>query len=190
MPNQPLRLVTPRLVLRELRLDDWPQAILAEGDPEVVRYQSNDVLDEAGTKAYLEKGILCASETPRVTFELAITLPDDDRYLGRVGLRVERPEHREATVWFALRRECWGRGYASEALRGLLDFGFGPLGLHRAWGDCDPRNVRSARVLERVGMQREGHLRENWWLKGEWCSSDLYGVLEHEWRTERVREPS
>ena len=181
-PHQPLRLVTPRLVLRELRMEDWPEALLAERDPEVARYQSNEVLDEAGAKAYLEKALRSLEETPRVTFELAITLPSDDRYLGRVGLRIERPEHREAPVWFALRRECWGRGYASEALRGLLDFGFGTLGLHRAWGDCDPRNVRSARVMEKVGMRREGHLRENWWLKGEWCDSHIYGVLEHEWR--------
>ena len=186
-PTEPLRLVTPRLVLRDLRLEDWREAALADRDPEVVRYQNNGVLDEAGTKSYLEKALRWVDETPRVTFDLAITLPSDDRFLGRVGLRNERPEHREAAVWFSLRQEFWGQGYASEALRGLLDFGFGPLGLHRAWGDCDPRNVRSARVMEKVGMRREAHLRENWWLKGEWCDSFLYGVLEDEWRALRGR---
>lgn len=178
----PVRLTTPRLVLRELRLEDSVDAQVLDSDPLVVHYQSNDVEDEAGTKAYLSRSIAAAAENPRRTFDLAVTEPGDDRFLGRVGLRIERPEHREAQVWFNLRRDRWGQGLITEALRGLLDFGFGVLKLHRAYGDCDPRNVGSARVMEKVGMQREGRLRENWWVKGEWCDSFIYGVLEQEWR--------
>lgn len=182
----PVRLQTKRLVLRELRLDDWTEARALDADPQVVRYQSNDVLDEEGTRKYLERNIASAALTPRRVFDLAICLPDDDRYLGRVGLHLERPEHREAAVWFQLRRDHWGRGYAPEALRAVLDFGFDHLGLHRAYGDCDPRNLASARVMAKVGMVREAHLRENWWLKGEWCSSYLYAVLEQDWRAARA----
>lgn len=189
-PNEPIRLVTPRLVLRELRLDDWRAAAVSDTDPEVVRYGTTDVLDEAGTRKYLERALKEATETPRLTFDLAITVPGDDRFLGRTGLKIERPEHREACVWFTLQRDHWGRGFASEALRAVLDLGFDHLGLHRAYGDCDPRNLRSARVMEKVGMKREAHLRENWWLKGEWCSSFIYGVLEDEWRAARLKAPA
>jgi ribosomal-protein-alanine N-acetyltransferase len=173
---------TARLVLRELRHDDWVEARALDSDPEVVRYQSNDVLDEAGTRAYLAKNIARASETPRRVFDLALTRKGEDRFLGRAGLGIERPEHHEAMVWFQLRRDLWGQGYTTEALRGVLRFGFETLKLHRCYGDCDPRNVGSARVMEKAGMRREAHLRENWWLKGEWCDSYIYAALEHEWR--------
>jgi RimJ/RimL family protein N-acetyltransferase len=182
----PVMLTTPRLVLRELRLDDWRDAQQLDSDPQVVRFQSNDVLDEAGTRAYLERNVAAAQEAPRRVFDLAITRPGEDRFLGRVGVHVTRPEHRDATLWFTLRRDLWGQGLVTEAARALLDFAFDTLALHRVWGDCDPRNVGSARVMEKLGMRREAHLRENWWLKGEWCDSWYYAVLEDEWRARRA----
>ena len=183
----PVRLETKRLVLRELRSDDWVEAQRLDGDPLVVRFQSNDVLDEVGTKKYLEESIDARAVTPRIIYDFAICLPDDDRFLGRAGFKIERPEHREAQLWSNLRHDLWGKGFASEALPALLDFAFDGLQLHRVYGDCDPRNVGSARVMERVGMRREGHFKENWWLKGEWCDSLIYAVLDHEWRILRAR---
>lgn len=178
----PVRLVTKRLVLRELREDDWRDARVLDTDPEVVRYQSNDVVDEAGTRAYLERNIAAAREDPRRVFDLAITFPADDRFLGRVGMKIERPEHREGSLWFTLRRDHWRQGIVAEAARAVVGFAFEELKLHRVWGDCDPRNVASARVMEKLGMTREAHFRENWWLKGEWCDSFIYAVLEQDWR--------
>jgi RimJ/RimL family protein N-acetyltransferase len=69
----------------------------------------------------------------------------------------------------------------TEAIRALIGFGFGELKLHRIRAECDPRNVGSWRVLEKVGMRREGHLRENFLLDGTWCDSYLYAILDHEW---------
>lgn len=175
-------LQTQRLILREVQLDDWRDAQLLDADPLVVRYQSNDVLGPEGTQEYLQRSIDAAAETPRKVYDLVITRKDENRYLGRVGLDIVRPEHREATVWFNLRRDLWGQGIASEATACLIDFGFRTLKLHRIFGDCDPRNIASAKLMEKVGLKREAHLRENWWLKGEWCDSYIYAVLEHEWR--------
>jgi RimJ/RimL family protein N-acetyltransferase len=63
----------------------------------------------------------------------------------------------------------------------MVEFGFRELGLHRMWADCDPDNVGSWRVLEKIGMRREGHLRENALVKGAWVDSLIYAVLEREW---------
>jgi ribosomal-protein-alanine N-acetyltransferase len=79
-------------------------------------------------------------------------------------------------------RARWGHGYAPEAARALLDFGFAALGVHRVWADCDPANAAPIRVLEKLGMRREGHLVENAWIKGAWADSLLYAILDHEWR--------
>ena len=147
-----VRLVTPTVILREIAPDDWRDAQVLDSDPVVVRYQTNDVLDEAGTKAAIARSVNFAGQVPRTVYDLAICLPGDERYLGRAGLGIDRPEHREASVWFHLRRDHWGRGLASGALTALLDFAFDELGLHRVFGDCDPRNLNSARLMERIGM--------------------------------------
>jgi RimJ/RimL family protein N-acetyltransferase len=181
----PIRLTTKRLVLREIRSGDWVEAQRLDSDPNVVRFQSNDVVDEAGTKEYLAKSIAAQTETPRKVFDLAVTEPGDDRYLGRCGLAIRRPDHKEAELWFNLRHDLWGKGIATEATRALVDFAFDQLGLHRVYGDCDPRNKGSARVMEKLGFKREAHLRENWWLKGEWCDALIYAVLDREWRSLR-----
>jgi aminoglycoside 6'-N-acetyltransferase len=74
-----------------------------------------------------------------------------------------------------------GRGYATKAVRRLLGYLFTERGKHRVTANCDERNVRSAALLRRVGMRREGLLVESTWAKGEWTNDELYAVLRREW---------
>lgn len=181
----PVRLESERLVLRELRSDDWRDARAIDTDAEAVHFLSSDLCDEAATRAYLEKSIAQAKAVPRLLFDLAITRRDEDRFIGRVGYRIERPEHREAQIWCALRRDAWNGGLALEAGRLVLAHAFEVSRMHRVYGDCDPRNRGSARVMEKLGMHLEGHLRQNWFIKGEWCDSLIYALLEDEWLAAR-----
>jgi [ribosomal protein S5]-alanine N-acetyltransferase len=64
----------------------------------------------------------------------------------------------------------------------VVGWGFAELGLHRVFGTCDPRNVASARVLRKLGMTHEGHMRHTALIRDGWRDSDLYALLEHEWR--------
>jgi RimJ/RimL family protein N-acetyltransferase len=84
-------------------------------------------------------------------------------------------------LWYTIHPSYWGQGYATEAAHGLLAFGFGELRLHRIWADCDPANLASVRVLEKLGMRREGHLIENAWIKGAWEDSLIFAILDREW---------
>jgi RimJ/RimL family protein N-acetyltransferase len=68
----------------------------------------------------------------------------------------------------------------------MLALAFETYGLHRVAGRLEPRNVASARVLEKLGMRREALLIENEWVKGEWQSELVYGLLAREWRTSRT----
>ncbi len=68
----------------------------------------------------------------------------------------------------------------------MLRLGFDDLGLHRIIGRCDARNTASARLMERLGMRREAHFRENEWFKGEWGDELIYAMLDREW-SERQR---
>ncbi|WP_398940048.1 GNAT family N-acetyltransferase [Streptomyces sp. IB201691-2A2] len=70
--------------------------------------------------------------------------------------------------------------------RQLLSRGFGQLGLHRIFATCDPRNLGSARVLAKLGMTYEGHLRHTAWIRDGWRDSLTFSILEEEWRAEDV----
>jgi ribosomal-protein-alanine N-acetyltransferase len=178
MMNLPLQ--TPRLLLRDFVEDDWRAVQRYAADPEVVRYMEWGPNSEADTRNYVELVIASQKDQPRLDFDLAVTLRADDRLIGAGGLHVSNPHNREGWIGYVLNRECWGQGLATEAARALLTFGFGQFGLHRIFATCSPHNAASARVLEKIGMRREGHLREHKWHRGIWRDSFLYAILEHE----------
>ena len=81
-----------------------------------------------------------------------------------------------------LHRQYWGKGYATEAARRMLRFGFEDLKLHRIWASVAPDNTASVHVLEKIGMRREAlHLKADW-LKDCWRDTFIYAILEEEWR--------
>jgi RimJ/RimL family protein N-acetyltransferase len=90
-------------------------------------------------------------------------------------------------VGYTLAFDAWGKGYMNEALTALLEFGFSQLGLNRVEADIDPRNMASARSLERLGFQKEGHLRERWIVAGEVSDTGLYGLLLSDWQARKAR---
>jgi ribosomal-protein-alanine N-acetyltransferase len=86
-----------------------------------------------------------------------------------------------AELGYALGRAHWGMGYMQEALAALIDCAFGSMALRRLEAEVDPRNVSSARLLQRLGFTREGLLRQRWVDKGETKDVEVYGLLRHEW---------
>lgn len=185
-----MTLETERVLLRDLTLDDAAALNEFECDPRVNRYLPYDPHSRDETRAYIEADLRQQSDNPRRTYDLALTVRGAPRLIGRCGLGINRLEHGEASVWYVLHPAAWGRGHALEAASAMVDFAFGPLGLHRVWADCDPRNTASRRVAERLGMTLEGLLRENYRLKGEWCSTALYAILEPEWTARRRGSPA
>lgn len=77
--------------------------------------------------------------------------------------------------------DFWGMGYATEVAKLLIKLGFREFNLHRIYATCDPRNIGSSKVLEKIGMIFEGRMRENLLMKDEWRDSLLYSILDKEW---------
>ena len=90
-------------------------------------------------------------------------------------------EHRQGELGFIFHPAHQGRGYATEAARALLAHAFERYECTASAGRLEPRNVASARVLEKLGMRREAQLIENEWVKGEWQSELIYALLAREW---------
>ncbi|MGZ4386857.1 MAG: GNAT family N-acetyltransferase [Gaiellaceae bacterium] len=159
-------LETPRLVLRDWSESDLPLVRALCSDPQVRRNQRLLACDEVGARAWLEKALRSGSEDPRAIYNLVVERKADSRGLGWIGMgTTPDPEMAaiglEANCSYALLSQYRGRGYMSEALRSVLSFGFGSLGVELIGAYCEIANTASARVMERAGMRsaaRRGHV--------------------------------
>lgn len=175
-------LETERLLLREFEESDWEAVHEYGSDPEVVKYLSWGPNTEQETRDFVARQIGSQREEPRKRYGFAVVLKAQNQLIGSVELTVLSPGNREGWIGYCFTRRFWGKGYATEAARTIIAFGFKELGLHRIFATCDVENVASARVLEKIGMRRESHLREHKWARGRWRDSFLYAILDHEWR--------
>ncbi len=177
-----VQLSTARLVLREFAADDWRAVQAYQSDPRYLRYYEWTERPERDVREFVGRFIAQQSEQPRTRYQLAIVLKDDGGLIGNCGIRMDAPGATEADVGYELAPEQWGRGYASEAARAIVAFGFDALRVHRICAACVADNVASAHVLEKLGMQLEGRLRDHRHYKGRWWDTLVYAILEHEWR--------
>jgi RimJ/RimL family protein N-acetyltransferase len=117
----------------------------------------------------------------------ALTLAIERRgaaLLGAIDLRLDE-ENANAEIGYWIRVEEWGRGYATEAARAVIDYGFEALGLHRIWAGHFERNPSSGRVMEKLGMAREGVLRAHVRKWGRFENLIVRGILRPDWESHR-----
>ncbi len=174
---------TERLRLREFACDDWRAVLDYQRDPRYLRYYPWTERAEEDAHTFVKMFLGWQHEHPRRRFQLAIVRREDGRLIGNCGIRRKPGNDWEADIGYELTPDCWGNGYATEAARAIVDFGFKDLGLRRISSWCIADNVASARVLERLGFQREGRLRRNEYFKGRWWDTLIYGLLSEEWQS-------
>jgi len=171
-------ITTDRLVLREFVREDFDAVHEYGSDPEVVRYMNWGPNTRAETRRFLERNIQAQIIQPRTSYQLAITI--DERLIGGAGLTIHSLQDGRAELGYCIRRDMWGKGIGTEVAGGLIKFGFNELGLHRIEAKCDPENTASYRIMERNGMKREGLLRHEKNIRGEWRDNYIYSILENE----------
>lgn len=180
-----MNLTTKRLILRDFEADDWAEAFAYQSDPRYLRFYEWDQRTPDEVQEFVGTFIAQQHQRPRTKFQLAIVLRQTDELIGNCGIRLEAPESHQADIGYELSPHHWGNGYATEAARALLKFGFTELSLHRIWSWCIADNIASAHVLQRLGMRLEGRLRQNEYFKGRWWDTLLYGILDFEWHAQR-----
>jgi len=175
-----MNLETERLLLRKFEAEDWKAVHACTEDPEVTRFVSWG----PPTEQTSQEAIGRLSQTEQGTdgeYWFAIVLTAEGNVIGYCNLKVRSEKNREGEIEYGLHRNHWGNGYATEASKAMLEFGFSQIDLHRITGTCQPQNERSRRVLEKLGMRQEGFLREHKWGKGKWHDTLLLAILDHEW---------
>ncbi|WP_422348534.1 GNAT family N-acetyltransferase [Flagellimonas sp.] len=116
-------------------------------------------------------------------FTLKIESAANGKFIGLIAMNLGPPKFRIAEVWYKLHSNFWKQGYATESLHKLLEFGFNELHLHRIEAGCAVENQGSIRVLEKVGMTREGRKRQVLPLKQGWSDNFHYAILAADFKT-------
>ena len=191
MPRPTLPIVTDRLLLRKMTVEDAEEIQSYRSLPEVNRYMYHGYLsvDEWRDRITKTWGKVDLAADDDV-MALGIAERGSGEIIGDAVLFLRSVEHRGGEIGYALNPRFHGRGYAAEAARALLAFGFDEVGMHRVIGRLDARNGPSARVLERLGMRREAHFVSNEYIKGEWTDEVVYALLEDEWRAQHPSNPA
>ncbi len=204
-----LPIYTARLKVRFLEEEDRRSHYYLMRNPDTVRYLYEPPLSEEEANKHLQPRInsrVIEKDGDWVNFAVELVSEssmgssssssnnnndmDSERgvYIGELGLGCVSISNRSFEVGYTFLPEHCGRGYATEAVRALINYAFVSIGAHRVGGRLDARNERSGRLLERVGMRREGVLRETERVKGEWTDEAVYGVLDREWEREEGGE--
>jgi [ribosomal protein S5]-alanine N-acetyltransferase len=172
----PVKLETTRLVLRPYSEEDISALVRLAGAREVAAttLRIPHPYTEQNALEYLVTTAAESIAGPQTRF--AITLRSDGQLCGGTGLRIDSAhQHAELGYWLGV--PFWGQGYATEAARAVLDYGFDMLGLHRIYASYFAHNLASGKVLRKIGMSHEGCLRGHICKWGDFHDLEFYGML-------------
>lgn len=181
MPLPTPTLQTRRLLLRPFSDADSDAIYALQSDARVLRYwDSPPWKDRARAQAFLEA---CRTmEQDGSGARIAIESLQTGRFVGWCSMFRWNPVFRSLGIGYCLDETAWGQGYATEAVRAMLTWAFDTLDLNRVEAELDTRNAASARVLEKLGFEREGLRREDCVVDGEVSDSWIYGLLRRDWK--------
>lgn len=171
---------TARLTLRAFDLTDAPAVQRLAGAHEIA--DTTLLIPHPYPDGVAQQWIAThATEwTAHRALPLAVTLRPTGEFIGSIGL-IFTPEHHRAELGYWIAVPFWGKGFATEAARALIDYGFRELGLHRVQAHHFARNLASGRVLLKAGLQREGLSAHAICKNGRFEDAVFYGVLRRDW---------
>jgi len=174
-----IEISSSRLKLRLVTLSDLNVIHRLHSLAETDAFNTLGIPDSlAVTKLIVDTWILDNQQLNINNYTFAIELKLSQQFIGLIALKLGSAKFKRAEVWYKLHVASWGKGFGSEALNRILDFGFGELKLHRIEAGCAVNNIGSIRVLEKVGMIREGRKRQVLPLKTGWSDNFEYAIIE------------
>lgn len=175
------RIETKRLLIREFKTEDIIDIHEYASDPIVSKYVPWGPNTMEETKEFVFQCIRQQNDKNRKDFELVVIERSIDKLIGACGIHISNEENREGWIGYSLNSKFWEKGYATEIAKELLKVGFKNFKLYRIFATCHPENIGSEKVLKKIGMKKEGHLRKHLLYKGSWRDSLLYAILEDEY---------
>jgi RimJ/RimL family protein N-acetyltransferase len=175
--------ITERLIVRRPTEADLHDFLAYQTHPDNLKYQPVEPMTEDQALDFLSRMAALDSGEADGWIMFGVELRSERRMIGEVGIFLSPSPQSKGDLGWSFHPDFQGQGYATEAAQILLAYAFNERKLHRVTSSCDTRNTASFRLMERLGMRREGHLRQSLFTKGAWRDEYLYALLHDEWHT-------
>jgi len=172
---------TSRLKIRKLRESDLDAFYLYRSNPEVTKYQGFDTFSKEQALQFINDHNKKFLLLPGEWVQYAIENTTDQQLVGDCAVYLHQSDSRIAELGITISHLHQRRGYAKEAMYGLMNFLFGEKGIHRIVETVDVENEASIRMLKSLSFRQEGHFHENIFFKGKWGSEYQFAMLNNEW---------
>ncbi len=180
-----LEINSDRLLLRSIRLDDAEAIFKYRSDAIINQYQGwipktiNDVCD------FIKNRVSSTIDIFDTWYQLVIIKKENNELIGDVGIHFLDSDKYQAEIGCTLGKNQHGKGYATEALKETINYLINELNKRRIVTSIDPRNIKSIRMVERLGFRKEAHFKESIMMNGEWVDDLVYAILKDEWIKKR-----
>ena len=178
--NNFMTITTDRLLLRKLEINDRDDFFTYRSLPEVYEYQSFMPKNVAQVDDFI-RDIQSDPNIPNTWFQLAIIKRDGDVLIGDIGIHFLE-DNAQVEVGYTLAPSYQGKGYAIESLKAVINYLFFDLKKHRVSASVDPNNIKSIRLLEKLGMRKEAHFIKSYRMGDVWLDDCVYAMLKEEWK--------
>lgn len=172
-----MSLTTERLFLRSYKPEDWERVHIYGSDPSFSKYELWGPNTLEDTHKFVAEMVQQTEISPRYKFDFAVCLKESGLLIGGCGIRRETELSQVANLGWAINPEFQSKGFATEAARALIEFGFKKLNLSVIYATCDARNIPSYKVMEKLDMKRVGFIKGTKEIKGHVRDSFRYEVL-------------
>ncbi len=143
-------------------------------DADIIKHLPEDLFSKNDTKEFIDSNIGKNSKN------YALILKDDESLIGHMIFhKWFAPDTLE--IGWVINSQYHHKGYASEAANRLIEYGFSSLSSHRIIATCQPENVASWKIMEKIGMRKEGHFKKCIFRRGKWIDELFYAILAEEW---------
>lgn len=176
-------LETKRLLLIEITMDDLEAIHQLHSIPEVDEFNTLGIPKTIkDTEKIIRSGIEAQLKKPRDSYTWKVITKETGKFIGLAGFSLSNDKFKLGEIYYKLDPDYWGKGYATEIAKRLVVAGFEDFKLHKVEAGVATENWRSIRVLEKIGMKKEGLRRKILPIRGEWKDNFHYAIVEDDLR--------
>ncbi|MFD2117197.1 GNAT family N-acetyltransferase [Paenibacillus yanchengensis] len=173
-------LQTERLIIRDFQVSDWQDVYSYTSNPIVMKYIPEGVFTEQQAEQFVKE----QQSKGKPADKFAVVLKDREQLVGHLSFERYFGDHTYEIGW-VFHPSYYNKGYATEAAQAVIAYGFQQLNLHRIVATCQPENPASYKVMEKIGMRKEGFFKQCIPYENGWWDELYYAILQSEW-VERV----
>ncbi len=167
------KLETDRLLIRHFNIDDFESVYNYMSDPNIIEHLPEDLFSENDTKDFINNNIGENAE------KFAVISKDNESLIGHMIFHKWFAQDTFEIGW-VINSNYQGKGFASEAALRLLNYGFDNLSAHRIIATCQPENIASWKVMEKIQMRKEGCFKKCIFRRGKWIDELFYAILSND----------